>query len=108
MLLLDTVQTYLELKGAEAERFDRLEKREFKEVGDMGLTWAGKIEAKGWAEGSLAATRRLVIRQLEHRFGPLPEKVRRRMEGLDDQQELDRLSERLLDVSSLSELGLSA
>lgn len=76
----------------------------------MELTWAGKIEAKGReqgrAEGGLAATRRLIIRQLEHRFGLLPEPARNRLERLDDQRELDRLSEQLLDAGSLAELGL--
>ncbi len=107
--LLDLVQTYLELEGTEAARFDTLKAQELeKEVEDMALTWAGKIEAKGWAEGSLAATRRLVIRQLEHRFGSLSPEIRGRVEGLDDQSELDRLSEQLLDAGSLAELGLSA
>lgn len=111
MLLLDLVHTYLELQGPEAEHFDTLKKQELKEVGDMELTWAGKIEARGReqgrTEGSLAATRRMVLRLLEHRFGPLPEQARSRVEGLDNQQELDQLSERLLDAESLAELGLS-
>lgn len=116
MLLLNLVHTYIELDGPEAERFDRLKKQELKEIGDMELTWAGKIEAKGReqgreqgrVEGSLAATRRLVLRQLEHRFGSLSKQTRNRVEALNDQQELDRLSERLLDAGSLAELGLSA
>ena len=101
--LLDLVQTYLELEGPEAKRFDTLKNQEMKEVDDMALTWAGKIEARGRLEG----IRGLILRQLEHRFGPLPQEVRGCVEGLDDQSELDRLSDQLLDASSLAELGLS-
>jgi Domain of unknown function (DUF4351) len=111
--LLDLVQTYLELEGPEAERFDTLKEQELvKEVDDMALTWAGKIELRGWEngriEGSLATARRLVIRLLERRFGPLPQEVRSRVEQLEAQDDLERLSERLLDAGSLAELGLSA
>ncbi len=103
MLLLNLVQTYIKLEGPEAERFDRLKKQELKEVEDMELTWAGKIEAQGRLKG----IRNLVIRQLEHRFGPLSQEARKRVERLDDEKQLDSLSERLLDAGSLAELGLS-
>ena len=69
----------------------------------MELTWAGKIEKQGRLDGA----RSLVIRQLEHRFGPLPGSVRNRVEHLDDPQELELLSEQLLDAGSLADLGLS-
>ncbi len=111
LLLLNLVETYLELDGLDAERFDTLKAIEAKEAEDMETTWAGKIEAKGrqkgLEQGSLRGIRSVVIRQLKHRFGPLPREIQQRLEALDDPQELDRLSEQLLDARSLADLGLA-
>ena len=108
ILLLNLVETYLELQGPDAERFDSLKEQVAKEVGAMELTWAGKIEKKGREQGRLDGARSVLIRLLEHRFGPLPGRVRNRVESLDDPQELELLSERLLDAKSLADLELSA
>ena len=85
----------------------RLKEQVAKEVGTMELTWAGKIEKKGREQGRLDGARSVLIRLLEHRFGPLPGRVRNRVEKLDDPQELELLSEQLLDAGSLADLGLS-
>ena len=119
LLLLNLVETYLELDGPDAERFDTLKEIEAKEARDMETTWAAKLEAKGreqghsqgreqgLKQGSVRGIRRMIIRQIEHRFGPLPQKIQQRLETLEDPHELDRLSEQLLDARSLADLGLA-
>ena len=110
LLLLNLVETYIELEGEEAARFAALVAREAEEAETMETTWAGKIEARarqeGLERGSLDGARRVVTRQLEHRFGPLPGDFRRRLEQVDEPERLDRLSERLLEARSLSDLEL--
>ncbi len=69
----------------------------------MEMTWAGKLEAKGRTEGM----RHMLLRMAERRFGPLPEEMQKHLLALEDTEELNRLSDRLLEARSLNELGLA-
>jgi len=62
------------------------------------LDWSEKKRAEG--------KRDLLLRQLERRFGPVPEDVRRRIEEIRSNQRLDRLADKILTARSLREMGL--
>lgn len=83
----------------------------------MELTWLGQAEARGKkegiAEGAETATRqavrrmrRVVLRQIEQRFGAVPTKMRRKIETIDSLEPLADLAERVFVVDSVGELGL--
>ncbi len=78
----------------------------------MEMTWAGKLKAEGRSEGRTEGRtegmRHLLLRMVEHRFGPLPEEMQKHLLALRDPDELNRLSDRLLEARSLEELGLTA
>jgi len=64
----------------------------------VGLTWR--------EEGELIGIQRVLKRQLEKRFGSLPEEVQRRLQLLP-RQRLFEIGLQLLDVQSLEELDLT-
>src|SRR6185436_14487760 len=128
--LVDWVETYVELTGQDAIELQRLLDLEGdEEIKTMELTWLGQAEArgmekgiergikkgmeKGIAQGSETATRqaverlrRVVLRQLEQRFGAVPAKVRRKVEAIDSLEPLAALAEKVLVVESVGKLGL--
>lgn len=110
-LLVNCVETYLQLSGRDAVEYARLVGRaENREVRTMQLTWAEKMEAKGRAEGrteALETLRTVVLSLLEQRFGPLPERARRRVGRLRSLRSLRGIAERVLVANSLRDLGLS-
>jgi predicted transposase YdaD len=78
----------------------------------MDMTWAGKLKAEGRTEGRqkgrTEGMQHLLLRQAQRRFGPLPEEMQKRLLAVEDTDELNRLSDRLLEARSLQELGLTA
>jgi hypothetical protein len=126
-ILLDWVETYVQLTEQDALAFQRLLDLEgHEEIKAMELTWLGKAEARGLergietglergiAQGSETATRqavermrRVVLRQIEQRFGTVPATVRQRIETIDDLEPLATLAERVLVVPSIADLGLT-
>ena len=50
--------------------------------------------------------REVLLRQLERRFGPLPEEKRRGIEAITSRARLNRLADRILTARSLDEMGL--
>ena len=83
----------------------------------MQMTWSQRIKAEGFKlgrqegrkegrkKGREEGMRRLLLRQLELRFGPLPESVRQEIEAIVSSRRLTQLSEKLLVASSLEDLG---
>jgi hypothetical protein len=55
----------------------------------------------------LQALRQVVVRLLGRRFGPVPETVQRKVEAIDSMESLGSLAERVLEVESIEEMGLS-
>ncbi len=109
LMLFNIVETYLELEGEDQRRYaERLAAETDGEVETMKTTWAGKIMAEGRVKGQAEGMKRVVLRLIERRFGPLPEPARQRLMNLEDPEALDRLSDQVLDARSLAELGLSA
>jgi hypothetical protein len=62
-------------------------------------------EAEGEARGEALRARRMLLRQLQKRFGALPEGVVKRVEEADPDW-CEEVAERLFEVESLEELGL--
>ena len=84
----------------------------------MEMTWAEKMEVeytqKGIQQGlqqgitqGIEALRRVVLRLLNQRFGEVPESVRRKVEAIDDTEPLAELAEKVYEVRSIDDMGLS-
>ena len=135
LLLADCVEMYLELTSGEVREYETLARHEpHREVRAVQMTWSQRIKAEGFKlgrqegrqeglqegqkegrqaglkegqkEGLEKGMRQLLLRQLERRFGPLPESVRAKVEAIASTRRLTRLSDQLLAASSLDELGL--
>ena len=122
LLLVDCVETYLELNSDEAEEYARLYTvPENREVRKMAMTWSQRIAAEGREEGmqagllagrqegletGLRAMRKVLLGLLEQRFGPLPMETRARVESITSLDRLSRLSQRALTARSLAALRL--
>ena len=107
-LLVNTVETYLQLKETDQSAFRKLLGRPtHREVHAMEMTWADKIAAEAETKGLLSGGRRIVLSLLERRFGPLPAATVGRLEAIDDPQVLERIGHDLLDAESLEALDLN-
>jgi hypothetical protein len=105
-LLAKWVETYLQLKGRDAEAYQRkLNLPANREVKDMELTWEETLEQRG-VEASVETLRHVVLRLLGRRFGEVPEKVQQRVEAIESQESLNELFERVLEAGSIDEMGL--
>ncbi|HEV7670243.1 MAG TPA: hypothetical protein VGS22_17125 [Thermoanaerobaculia bacterium] len=127
-LLVNSVETYLQLAGREAEKYAALRLvEENPEVEAMETTWAERQAAeyqkkffeegiekgieKGREEGRGQGVERLrstLLRQLGQRFGPVSPVIRGRVEAIDSLDELGGLVDRILEVTSIEELGLAS
>ncbi len=119
-LLVDCVESYLQLDPGEAAELEALRSRkENQEVRAVAMTWSEKQQAVGWErgrqegrkegmeKGAQTGVQQVLLHQLGKRFGPLPETVRRRVEAIDSLDLLTGLAERLLSAHSLEEMGLA-
>ena len=102
-LLMECVEAYLPLDGPLMQQYQHLlfTQPEYQTVIRTGKT----TREEGIELCEERAQRRLVQRQLTHKFGPLSPAVQARLDALTMAQ-LDVLAEELLDAKSLAELGL--
>lgn len=102
-LLVNCVETYVQLDDAAQEEYDALlAEKGHEEVATMEMTWADRLRQEGFEAGK----RDLLLEQLERRFGPLPQTTVQRVSSLTSSDELSRLAARVLDAPSLDDLGL--
>ena len=122
LLLVNCVETYLPLKGRDAEEYASLASaQESPEIQAMQMTWADKIEAKGLKKGLAAGLekgrkegreeaadilRRTVSRLMGQRFGDVPAPIQRRLAAIRSVDKLSAVADRILEVQSIEELGL--
>ena len=112
-VLVNWIETYVQLTGQDALELQRLLDLEGnEEIKAMELTWLGKAEARGVERGieqgirkGVEQMRRVVLRQIEQRFGAVPVKMRRKIEAIDSLEPLVNLAERVLVVDSVGDLG---
>ena len=117
-LLVNFVETYLQLTGPQAAEFDRLRQQaENQEVVAVRMTWAEQMEAEGHKKGleegrnegraeGIEALRDVVLLQLEQRFGRVPKTTKQRLKEISALEPLTHLAKRVVVASSLDELGL--
>jgi hypothetical protein len=114
--LFECVANYLELDGGAAEEFEDLlrvdggeEMRVMARTLRQALLEEGLEQGieKGIEQGKERGMREMLSRLLTRRFGPLPPVVIERLEQIRSTDELARLAERVLQASSLADLGLT-
>jgi hypothetical protein len=119
-LLVNCVETYLQLEGRDAEELRALQARseEVRAMGGRRLTWAEQFEEKGWHKGvekgievgvemgMEKGARQTLLRLLAFRFGPLPDEVKERVEAIHSVERLNELADQILVARSLEEMGL--
>ena len=126
LILIDLIQTYFGLSGEQMLATRLISRKEYRKVQEVELTWADKFlkqgEEKGIKKGReqgleqgleqgreaglLEGKREALLRQLEAKFGPLPEGTTTRVESIDSASELDDYLERILTARSLQKMGL--
>jgi hypothetical protein len=105
-LLVNVIKTNFVLSEEDAERYQRLiERKEFRAVQEVELTWADKLMEKGREAGVIEGKRRTLLRQLSAKFGELPEQATARVEAMSD-VDLDWVLDRILTAATLDELKL--
>ena len=118
LLLVNCVETYLELTPEEAAELAALFPEESQEAQAMVMTWADRMKEEGRLEGQKKGreegqktglkegTRQTLLHLLDRRFGPLPPVVLRRIRKIDSVDRLHRLAEQVLTARSVDELDL--
>jgi hypothetical protein len=106
-LLVNVIETYLELSDTESEEFRELIGREdLEDVREMLTVYEERGIARGRVEGTLSAKRELVLRAARLKFGPLPEAVEARVAALAREEELNACHDRVILAATLAETGL--
>ncbi len=99
-LLINFITTCYQLTPDEETDFQRLlAEEEYQEVREMQGTYFDKLERQGM--------QKLLMRQLQVKFGPLPQEVADRVQKIESEDELTKIAERFITASSLAELGLT-
>lgn len=104
-LLLDAIQTYYKLSGAERRAEERLVRSgRFGEVDEMAQTVLGRMEAKARREGRVEALQQSVRRAILTRFPDAPGTLTDQVERVTDPAALDDLLGRVIAAPSLQEI----
>jgi hypothetical protein len=105
-LLAECLEAYADLDDAQKQRLQTLLNTErYREVQPLMITTYERGIEQGIERGILQGEQRSALRQLEAKFGPLSDEVKRRVEALPP-EELARLQLALLQAQSLQELRL--
>jgi hypothetical protein len=98
-LLINIIETYMRLSETEEEEFRHLIRREeLQEVTHMLTIY----EERGIIKGKRDA----LLKQLRFKFGDVPEAIAAKVQAVDTEAELDRLLERVLQATTLADMGL--
>jgi len=102
-LLVNVIETYFPLAGAELERFEQLvSRKEYRNVQEDELTWADRIHEKGVIEGK----RESLLTLLTEKFGSLPAERISFLQNIVSGTELDSYLKKAATSTSLEEVGL--
>jgi hypothetical protein len=109
IMLMDIVEAYLELTPEESEEYKILGASNHRRATAVWMTWSERMKEEGRKLGQQDGVRSLqqvLLRVLDQRFGPLPERVLQQVEGIASLRRLTQLAERALTARSLRELRL--
>ena len=122
VLLVNCVETYLQLEGRDAEELDALLARspdeEIQVMRARKMSWAEQIFTegqetgveigvqKGVEQGVEQGVRQTLFRLLSRRFGPLSDGVKRRVDEIHSVERLNQMIDQILVARSLEEMGL--
>lgn len=109
-LLVNCVETYLQLEGRDAEELEALQARgnaeEMRAMKAIRMTWAEKLVAEGIEQGVEQGVRQTLLHLLGARFGPISDEVRRRIEAIGSVERLNQIADQILFARSLEEISL--
>ena len=118
-LLVNCVETYLQLTGRDAEELEALQAGgTAEEVRAMRMTWAEQLKKEGLEQGlergleqgreqgREQGAQQTLLRLLGVRFGPLSDDVKRRVEAIRSLERLNEIADQVLVARSLEEMGL--
>jgi hypothetical protein len=102
--LANCVETYVKLLPTETEEFSFLGTPEVRRADAMlyRLSWKDEMLIEGQRQG----IRQVLLDQMEQRFGPIPDEIRSRVEGIQSVDRLKRLAHKVLLAKSLKGLRL--
>ena len=105
------IRTYYQLTADETEAFRNLLRQEhFREVSDMELTYYGKMAREateqGLQQGLQQGMQRILLQQLETKFGELPPSAVDEVRAIQSTEGLTALATKVLTANSLADLGL--
>jgi hypothetical protein len=108
-LLINWVQTYLELSETEQQEFEALVTASplTEEVRTVLLTYEGKMIQKGIQQGIQQAKQQTLLDLLQTKFGQLPAEIPQRVLSMEQIEELDQLLRQIITANSLDEMGLN-
>jgi hypothetical protein len=107
LALADVVETYVELKPEEAERYAvELDREGNQEICTMEMSWSQKLRAEGKAEGEACGIRSAILLLWEDKFGPLAAAVRQRLEEMTDFPRLYEVLKQVSEARSAEEIRL--
>ena len=111
-VLVNWLKTCVKLSAESAAEYrGLLELEENKEVEKMDTSYLGRAEAKGVKKGlkqaeakAVEQMRQAVLQGLEHRFGAVPQRVRRRLEAINSVERLASMVAKLLSAETVDDL----
>jgi hypothetical protein len=77
-----------------------------RELIEMGKTYAQVLKEEGREQGEIRALRSTLLRQLQRRFGKLPQEIVQRIQSTDDSKTLNSWLERFATASTLEEMEI--
>jgi len=111
-VLINWIETYVQLSGEDAAEYQRLlNLKDNEEIRQMEQTWLGKAEARGLKKGiqegkaqAVEQMRQIVLKEIEQRFGTVPERVAARVGAIRTLEPLGKMLKELAIVQSADDL----
>ena len=106
-LLLDVMETYSRLSGAERARLERLiSRKEYRTLQEVKETWSDRMREEGRKAGVIEGKRETLLRLLTARFGSLSPDTIAKVAAVPTAVELDAYLECIITAESLEDVGL--
>ena len=111
-VLINWIETYVQLSGEDAAEYQRLlNLKDNEEIRQMEQTWLGRAEARGLKKGiekgkaqAVEQMRQMVLREIEQRFGAVPERVAARVRAIRTLEPLGKMLKELSSIQSPDDL----